>query len=142
MYYMHVRISQLYSSIYDIYVGMCINDGRTNTQKRSQPAIAMLPVQIFLSPLVVFLLFLSRFALIRQQIDSNTMGWLRKIWTGTLCRGGSFSTNFLPDYRDKAIASRKDYGWERYATRMKLCLEWAVRLEPVQIFFQQSSCTE
>ena len=41
------------------------------------------PVQIFLSPPVVLLSFLSRFALVRQQIDSNTAGGLKKNWTAT-----------------------------------------------------------
>ena len=41
-----------------------------------------LPVQIFLSTPVVFLSFISRFALIREEIDSNTTGWQKKIWTG------------------------------------------------------------
>ena len=34
-----------------------------------------LPIQIFLSPPVVLSSFISCFALVRQQIDSNTTGW-------------------------------------------------------------------
>ena len=41
-----------------------------------------LPVQIIFSPLVILPSFISRFALVRLQINSITTGWLRKIWTG------------------------------------------------------------
>ena len=41
------------------------------------------PVLIFLSPPVVLPSFISRFALVRQQIDSDTTGLLKKNWSRT-----------------------------------------------------------
>ena len=40
-----------------------------------------IPVQIFLSPLVVLLSFISRFALVRWQIDSKTTASEEKNWS-------------------------------------------------------------
>ena len=39
------------------------------------------PVQIFLNPPVVLPFFISRFALVRQQINSDTTGSQKKIWS-------------------------------------------------------------
>ena len=40
-----------------------------------------LPVQFYFSHLVVLLMFISRFAFVRKQIDSNTVGSQKNIWT-------------------------------------------------------------
>ena len=52
----------------------CIRHRYTELKDRNQP------VQIFLSPLVVLLSFISRFALVRWQIDSKTTASEEKIW--------------------------------------------------------------
>ena len=43
--------------------------------------LSVCPFQIFLSPPVVLPSFISRFALVRYQIDSNTSGSQKKIWS-------------------------------------------------------------
>ena len=48
--------------------------------KKFQPS-NRISVQIFLSPPVVLLSFISRYALVQQQIESNTTGLQRKIWS-------------------------------------------------------------
>ena len=62
---------------------------------------SLLPVQRHFSPPVVLPSFLSRFALVRKQIDSNTTGSQKKIWTVTTA-----SCSLIPDIpRDRIRAT-------------------------------------
>ena len=45
----------------------------------------IIPVQIFYNPPVVLLSFISRFALVRYQIDSITTGSQKNIWASNTC---------------------------------------------------------
>ena len=56
--------------------------GATSDQKMA------LLVQISFSSPVVFLSFISWFALVREQIDRNTPGWVRKFWMGRTLQMG------------------------------------------------------
>ena len=56
--------------------------GRLKKKLDGQGSRSALPVQIFMSPPVVLLSFVSRVALVRCQIDSNMTGSKKKIWTG------------------------------------------------------------
>ena len=47
--------------------------------------LSVCPVQFFSSPPIVLLLFISRFAIVRQQIDSNMTRSQKKIRTESLC---------------------------------------------------------
>ena len=60
---------------------MYLSSSKTYKIKHISWMSAANPVQIFLSPPVVLLSFICRYALVRYQIDSNTTGSQKKIWS-------------------------------------------------------------